>query len=44
LSLKWHPDKVNNKTLTEFNITAAEAEARFIDISKAYKTLTDDEA
>lgn len=33
LSLLWHPDKVKDNKL--------EAEAKFIDISKAYKTLTD---
>ncbi|KAJ1914615.1 secretory subunit [Mycoemilia scoparia] len=37
LSLKWHPDKVS-EDLRE------EAEGKYVDISKAYKTLTDDVA
>ncbi|ORX76501.1 DnaJ-domain-containing protein [Basidiobolus meristosporus CBS 931.73] len=36
LSLKWHPDKVSSEM-------AEEAESKFVEITKAYKVLTDDE-
>ncbi|KAK9696518.1 secretory subunit [Basidiobolus ranarum] len=36
LSLKWHPDKVSSEM-------AEEAENKFVEITKAYKVLTDDE-
>lgn len=39
LSLKFHPDKVRDLG----NFTRDEIEARFVDITKAYKALTDDE-
>lgn len=39
LSLKYHPDKVHDLG----NFTREEIEARFVDITKAYKALTDDE-
>jgi translocation protein SEC63 len=44
LSLRWHPDKLNQETLDEFQLSKEEGEAKFIDISKAYKTLTDKES
>ncbi|KAK9768618.1 secretory subunit [Basidiobolus ranarum] len=36
LSLKWHPDKVSSDM-------AEEAESKFVELTKAYKVLTDDE-
>lgn len=39
LSLKYHPDKVHDLG----NFTRDEVEARFVEITKAYKALTDDE-
>lgn len=39
LSLKYHPDKVHELG----NFTREEIEARFVEITKAYKALTDDE-
>lgn len=39
LSLKFHPDKVHDLG----NFTREEIEARFVDITKAYKSLTDEE-
>lgn len=39
LSLKYHPDKVHELG----NFTREEVEARFVEITKAYKALTDDE-
>lgn len=39
LSLKYHPDKVHELG----NFTREEVEARFVEITKAYKALTDEE-
>lgn len=39
-TLKFHPDKVHE---LEGNMTRDDVEARFVDITKAYKTLTDPE-
>ena len=36
LSMIWHPDKMNEAALTEHDMTAEQAEAKFIEISKAH--------